>query len=69
MEPISQSGATYDDIQQARAIRQRLQSEIAEMTRREKKELNPMWARLTARAVTDTLGDEFGQSMSPRGRA
>ena len=67
-EPISRSGATFDDIQKARAIRQQLLSEITETTNITKRELNPMWARLIAlNPVADTLGQEFSDSMRPRG--
>jgi hypothetical protein len=66
-EPFKRSGATFDDIQQARAIRKQLEGEMAEMTKRTKRELNPMWARLTAQAVHDSFGEEITEAMRPRG--
>jgi hypothetical protein len=70
-EPIHGSGATFDDIQKARAMRQELLKDINETTSITKRELNPMWARLTARALTpmeDTFGEEITAAMNPRGK-
>ena len=61
------TGATHADIQEARALRAQAEQEIQETVTFRSRVLEPMWGRLTARAVHNSFGEEYDLSMTPRG--
>lgn len=61
------AGATRDDIVLARASRAEADALLAETKETQTRVLNPLWARLTRRAVQNSFGEEYDLSMQPRG--
>lgn len=66
-ETTRNTGATHAEILEARALRQQAQQEIQETSSFRSRVLEPMWGRLTARAVHNSFGEEYDLSMTPRG--
>lgn len=62
-------GATDADIEYARALRAQTLEQIEETRTFRTAVLEPLWDRLTARAVHNSFGEEFTLTMEPRGSA
>ncbi len=56
-----------DDIEEARAARERAARAIEEARRTKKRDLEPLWRRIQSRRIHNSFGEELELSYRPKG--
>lgn len=60
-------GATHEDIERARQSRAEAEEIVARTKTFQSQVLEPLWSRMTRRAVQNSFGEEYDLSLQPRG--